>query len=274
MTLSRRTILKSIAATGAAAASPGVFAPAIAQARPLKLGILAPRTGIAASAGISGLRATEWAVERFNAGGGIAGRKSRAGGRGGNEPQGHHRALPEARAAGESRLRSGHRLHRRRPRARPGGGGGARAHHLLGRHHPGRRRGEAAEPEVPVPLHRQRMRSGDVLTARHQALEGQFKRIAGINPDYSYGRNNMAAFIALLRRFNIEHEVVTEQWPKVGTMELTSHVAALRAARAGPDLLVAAVRRPARVHEARRTPPSSPRAPSSCSRPPAGSTRS
>jgi branched-chain amino acid transport system substrate-binding protein len=65
--------------------------------------------------------------------------------------------------------------------------------------------------------------------------KGQFKRIAGINPDYSYGRNNQAAFIALLKRFNIEHEVVTEQWPKVGTMDLTSHVAALQAAK--PDLI-------------------------------------
>ena len=45
----------------------------------------------------------------------------------------------------------------------------------------------------------------------------------------------MAAFIALLKRFNIEHKVVTEQWPKVGTMELTSHVAALKAAK--PDLI-------------------------------------
>src|SRR5688572_11427912 len=75
MRLSRRRVLKSLAATGAAAASPGVFMPAIAQAGPLKIGILAPRTGIAASAGISGLRATEWAVEKFNAGDGIAGRK-------------------------------------------------------------------------------------------------------------------------------------------------------------------------------------------------------
>jgi branched-chain amino acid transport system substrate-binding protein len=65
--------------------------------------------------------------------------------------------------------------------------------------------------------------------------KGQFKRIAGINPDYSYGRNNMAAFVALLKRFEIEHEVVTQQWPKVGTMELTSHVAALKAAK--PDLI-------------------------------------
>ena len=72
-----------------------------------------------------------------------------------------------------------------------------------------------------------------LLAIKH--WKGQFKRIAGINPDYSYGRNNMAAFVALLKRFNIEHEVVAEQWPKVGTMELTSHVAALKAAK--PDLI-------------------------------------
>jgi branched-chain amino acid transport system substrate-binding protein len=72
-----------------------------------------------------------------------------------------------------------------------------------------------------------------LLAIKH--WKGQFKRIAGINPDYSYGRNNMAAFVALLKRFNIEHEVVTEQWPKVGTMELTSNVAALKAAK--PDLI-------------------------------------
>ena len=72
-----------------------------------------------------------------------------------------------------------------------------------------------------------------LLAIKH--WKGQFITVAGINPDYSYGRNNMAAFVALLKRFNIEHEVVTEQWPKVGTMDLTSHVAALKAAK--PDLI-------------------------------------
>src|SRR5215470_19747137 len=71
MMLSRRALLGSMAA----ATAPGVFAPAIAQPRPCRVGILAPRSGIAASAGESGLRATQWAVEKFNAGGGIAGRK-------------------------------------------------------------------------------------------------------------------------------------------------------------------------------------------------------
>ena len=72
-----------------------------------------------------------------------------------------------------------------------------------------------------------------LLTIKH--WKGQFVTVAGINPDYSYGRNNMAAFVAMLKRFNIDHKVVTEQWPKVGTMDLTSHVAALKAAK--PDLI-------------------------------------
>jgi branched-chain amino acid transport system substrate-binding protein len=105
----------------------------------------------------------------------------------------------------------------------------------LGRHHPGRRRREDPNP-------RYLFRSTDneceaimssLLTIKH--WKGKFVTVAGINPDYSYGRNNMAAFVALLKRFNIEHKVVTEQWPKVGTMDLTSHVAALKAAK--PDLI-------------------------------------
>src|ERR1043166_9502575 len=75
MALSRRTLLKSVAAAGALSASGGVFAPAIAQNKPVRIGILAPRSGIAAAPGENGIRATQWAIERFNAAGGIAGRK-------------------------------------------------------------------------------------------------------------------------------------------------------------------------------------------------------
>src|SRR3954451_11789136 len=75
MTLSRRTLLTSAAAAGALAASGEVFAPAIAQNKLVRIGILAPRSGIAAAPGENGLRATQWAAEKFNAQGGIAGRK-------------------------------------------------------------------------------------------------------------------------------------------------------------------------------------------------------
>src|SRR2546430_15780019 len=75
MSVSRRSLLKSAAAGGALAASGATFAPAIAQNKPVRVGILAPRSGIAAAPGENGIRATQWAVERFNAQGGIAGRK-------------------------------------------------------------------------------------------------------------------------------------------------------------------------------------------------------
>src|SRR6516164_638600 len=75
MAFSRRTVLKSAAATGALAIAQGVRMPAIAQNKPVRIGILAPRSGIAAAPGENGIRATQWAADRFNASGGIAGRK-------------------------------------------------------------------------------------------------------------------------------------------------------------------------------------------------------
>src|SRR5947209_20067603 len=75
MAVSRRTLLKSAAASGALLSAQAVYAPAIAQDKPVRIGILAPRSGIAAAPGENGIRATQWAVERFNASGGIAGRK-------------------------------------------------------------------------------------------------------------------------------------------------------------------------------------------------------
>ena len=95
---------------------------------------------------------------------------------------------------------------------------------------------------------------GSLLAIKY--WKGKFATVAGINPDYSYGRNNFAAFQALLKKFGVEHKVVADQWPKVGTLDLTSHVAALKAAKPDLDLLVAALRRPADLHEdrARRGP--------------------
>jgi branched-chain amino acid transport system substrate-binding protein len=235
MRLSRRRVLKSLAATGAAAASPGVFMPAIAQAGPLKIGILAPRTGIAASAGISGLRATEWAVEKFNAGGGIAGRKIQL-------------VIEEETSPKDTIERFQKLVQQEKVDCVMGivstGVGLAlgpvvEEARALTIYWDGTTQDGVDEKLLnPKYLFRSTDNECEAVMSSLLAIKhwkGQFKRIAGINPDYSYGRNNMAAFVALLKRFNIEHEVVTEQWPKVGTMELTSHVAALKAA--SPDLI-------------------------------------
>ena len=75
MAFSRRTVLKSATAAAALAVAGRIGAPAIAQNKPVRVGILAPRSGIAAAPGENGIRAAQWAADRFNANGGIAGRK-------------------------------------------------------------------------------------------------------------------------------------------------------------------------------------------------------
>src|SRR5712675_784611 len=75
MKLTRRNFSK-FAGTGVlAAAAPGLFAPALAQDKSLRIGIIAPRSGAAGTAGECGIRAVQWATERMNKEGGIAGRK-------------------------------------------------------------------------------------------------------------------------------------------------------------------------------------------------------
>jgi branched-chain amino acid transport system substrate-binding protein len=75
MNISRRKFVAGAAATGAISSASSFPSPAITKSVPIKIGILAPRVGAAATVGECGLRGTLWAVERVNKGGGIAGRK-------------------------------------------------------------------------------------------------------------------------------------------------------------------------------------------------------
>jgi len=75
MKLTRRDLSKLAGAGLVAAAAPRLFAPALAQDKPLRIGIIAPRSGAAGTAGECGIRAVQWATERMNKDGGIAGRK-------------------------------------------------------------------------------------------------------------------------------------------------------------------------------------------------------
>ncbi len=235
MKLSRRTLLKSMAAASALASPATVFSPAIAQNKPLKIGVLTPRTGLAASPGISGLRATEWAVEKFNAAGGIAGRKV--------EIAIDEETSPKDTIERFSKLVQQEQVDHVQGIVSTGValalGPVVEESRVLTIFWDGTTQ-DGVDEKLPNPKYLFKSTDNECEAVMSSLLaikywKGQFKKIAGINPDYSYGRNNQAAFIALLKRFNIEHEVVTEQWPKVGTMDLTSHVAALQAAK--PDLI-------------------------------------
>jgi len=235
MAISRRKLLASAAALGAASASAGIFAPAIAQNKPLRIGMLAPRSGIAAAPGENGIRATQWAVEKYNAKGGIGGRKV--------ELVIEDESTPKDTIERFSKLVQQEKVDCVQGIVSSGVGLAlgpvveeARA---LTIYWDGTTQ-NGVDETIPDPKYLFRSTDNEceammasLLTIKH--WKGKFTKVAGINPDYSYGRNNMAAFIAVLKRFNVEHEVVTEQWPKVGTMDLTSHVAALKAAK--PDLI-------------------------------------
>ena len=68
-----------------------------------------------------------------------------------------------------------------------------------------------------------------------KAYKGRITRIAGVNPDYTYGRNAWIAFQAILKKYNVPHTVVSEQWVKAGSMDLSSNIAALQGTK--PDLV-------------------------------------
>jgi len=235
MAITRRTLLKSAAAASALVLPGRVSAPAIAQSAPLRIGILAPRSGVVAGPGENGIRATQWAVERFNSQGGIAGRKIDL--------------LIEEESSPKDTIERFSKLVQQQKVDCVLGiistgvglalGPVVEESRALTIYWDGTTQ-DGVHETMPNPHYLFRSTDNEceaimssLLTIKH--WKGQFVTIAGINPDYSYGRNNMAAFIAVLKRFNVDHKVVAEQWPKVGTMDLTSHVAGLKATK--PDLI-------------------------------------
>ena len=235
MKLTRRDFSK-LAGTGIlAAAAPQIFAPALAQDKPLRIGIIAPRSGVAGTAGECGIRAVQWATERMNKEGGIAGRKFELVIEEETNPKDtierlRRLILQEKVDAIHGLISTGVSL---------GVAPVAEEEQALTVMWDGTTQDGVKEM---MPNSKYVFRStdneceavmGSLLAVKH--FKGKFKRVAGINPDYSYGRNNWEAFKQILARYGVEAEFVAEQWPKVGTMDLTSHIAALNAAK--PDLI-------------------------------------
>jgi len=236
MKRTRRSVLKTLGTAGAAlAAQPYLGFPAFAQNRPLRVGIIAPKAGIAGTIGECGLRGTQFAVERINAGGGIAGRKVELVVEEETNPKDsierlRKLVLQDKVDCVQGVVSSGVSLAM---------GAVAEEMKALLIFWDGTTQ-DGVKETMPNPHYVFRSTDNECEAVMASLLaikywKGKFATIAGINPDYSYGRNNFAAFQALLKKFGIEVKVVAEQWPKVGTLDLTSHVAALKAAK--PDLI-------------------------------------
>jgi branched-chain amino acid transport system substrate-binding protein len=97
---------------------------------------------------------------------------------------------------------------------------------------------------VPNPKYCFRMtniQSSDGITAAVGVAQTwpNVRKIAHIHPDYAYGRNASEHFTLALERLLPGTEVVSENWPKLGTTDFVAHITKIMSS--GPDLLVSSV---------------------------------
>ena len=236
MTTNRRQILQGIGGAGAALVAQSLIgAPAFAQNKPLRIGIITPKAGVVGTIGECGLRGTLFAVERINAAGGIAGRKVELIVEEETNPKDsierlRKLVLQDKVDCVQGVVSSGVSLAM--------GAVAEEMRALLVFWDGTTQDGVKETMQNPHYVFRSTDNECEAVMSSLLAIKhwkGKFATIAGINPDYSYGRNNFAAFQALLKKFGVESKLVADQWPKVGTLDFTSHVAALKAAK--PDLI-------------------------------------
>lgn len=236
MSTTRRSFLKVIGGAAAAATATRLDgAPALAQSGPVKIGVLGAKAGVWAPVGESGFRGTQYAADRINAAGGILGRKVEL-------------VIEEESSPKETVERFRKLALQTKVDLITGTASTA----------VGLAVGPVSEElktiwlswdattqkgvEETMPKPKYAFRSCDneceavmasILTAKH--FKGKVKTVAGINNDYSYGRDNWAAFLAIMKKYDMGVTAVAELWPKSGSTDYTSHVAALQQAK--PDLI-------------------------------------
>ncbi len=202
---------------------------------PVKIGILPILSGIAGVSGVVGLHASEIWVEKTNAEGGILGRKAEL--------------LVEEETSPKETVEKFRKLTLQN-----------KADVIVGviTTSAGLAIGPIAEElgqlwlswdgttqkgiEETMPKTKYAFRSAD---NEQEAIAGAFmtmkyyphvKTIAGINDDYSYGRDCWETYKFVLQQFNPKIKAVLELWPKLGETEYSSHIAALK--KADPDIIM------------------------------------
>ena len=235
MSISRRNFLTVMAGAAAASGTRLATAPAFAQSGPLKIGVLTIKSGIAAQVGESGLRGVQYATDKINAAGGILGRKIEL--------------IVEEESSPKDTVERFRKLALQNKVDVVSGcistgvglalGPVAEELKTIWLSWDGTTQ-KGVEETMPKPKYAFRSCDNEceavmasILTARH--FKGKIKTVAGINPDYSYGRDNWAAFTAIMKRLGMNVTAVADLWPKLGTTDFTSHVAALQQAK--PDLI-------------------------------------
>ncbi len=232
MTIQRRTFSKIAAAGALAVAAPSILK---AQTGPLRLGVLTPRSGAAATLGEDSLRGMQWGADRINAAGGIAGRQVQLIVQEETSPKDTIERFRQLVL--KDRVDSVHGLISTGVTLALAPIAEEERVLTMCWHGTTQNGVQEVMPKTNFVFRSTDNECEAVMSAllTVKLLKGQFRTIAGVNPDYSYGRNNWEAFKVILARYGIEARVVSEQWIKPGATDLTANVAALSAAK--PDLI-------------------------------------
>lgn len=233
----RREFLK--ASGSALAASSLIGMPAIAQSGPVKVGVLAARSGVLASIGECALVTTQWWAERTNKAGGILGRKVELI----VEEEGNPKETVERFR--KLALRDNVDVVVGLASTANGLSVGPLAEELQTiwiAWDATTQKG--VEETLKAPKYSFRSTDNEVegLMASLLAVKkfkGQIKTVAGLGTDYSYGRNMWDTFMAMMKKYDMNVTPVADLWVKVGTTDLTPFVTSLQQAK--PDLIMASL---------------------------------
>jgi branched-chain amino acid transport system substrate-binding protein len=100
---------------------------------------------------------------------------------------------------------------------------------------------DVADPNPKYVFRITNIQSADGITAAIGAAQAwpNARKIAHIHPDYSYGRNASEHFTLAAERLLPGSQVVSENWPKLGTTDFSSHITKILSSE--PDLLYTSV---------------------------------
>ncbi len=212
----RRRVLQSAVAIGGAAL--GFPMISRAQNKPIKIGMGTILSGRVAQLGVSSRNAVMMEVEKFNAAGGLGGRKIEMVIR---DSKG--KAEESARIARELITSDGCEV-----LFDCESSAGAFAVQEVARdlgvlciHNLSETTSLSADPKIRIPNAFRTARQGlhdSIVGGGYAAAIAKakgLKRWVTLAPDYAYGRDATADFVEFLKRFNPEVEIVSESWPKL-----------------------------------------------------------
>jgi len=233
-----------IQAAGALGAATGLGFPFIsrAQDKPIKIGVPTILSGRVAQLGISSRNALAMEAEKFNAAGGLGGRKIELIARDskGKPDEAANNTRQLINADGCEIIIS----------AESSAGAFAvqeviRELKVLCLHTNSETSALSADPKIRVPTAFRTARQGIHDAIVSAAYAGNVAKAKGLktwmscSPDYAYGRDNTSLFLEYLKRFHPEIELVGEAWPKLFQADYTENITKILQAK--PQALYSAL---------------------------------